>query len=168
MSVPHSVPRQPRHLRGLLNLGGALLVHLLAGLFGVALLGSIYARGSTPAGLLGLALAITSGLWLIGAALIAWWWRSHPRRVWLVPVIWGLTQFAVLVGVCPSCKWASRTGEGPDAHSDFRIGVGRGPQGVAVGENSVWVTNTVEGTVSQIDPHTSRVTATIRVGRGPT
>ena len=35
------------------------------------------------------------------------------------------------------------------------------------GGGSVWVANTVDGTVSRIDPATDRVTATIPVGPGP-
>jgi virginiamycin B lyase len=31
----------------------------------------------------------------------------------------------------------------------------------------VWVANTIDGTVSRIDPRTNRVTATIRVGADP-
>jgi serine/threonine-protein kinase len=47
------------------------------------------------------------------------------------------------------------------------IPVGTHPAGVAVGEGSVWVTNSGDGTVSRIDPVTNTVTATIEVGRGP-
>jgi YVTN family beta-propeller protein len=47
------------------------------------------------------------------------------------------------------------------------IPVGSHPSGVAVGEGSVWVTNSADGTVSRIDPVTNTITATIPVGKGP-
>jgi YVTN family beta-propeller protein len=46
------------------------------------------------------------------------------------------------------------------------IPVGTHPGGVAVGEGSVWVTNSADGTVSRIDP-VSNTSATIPVGKGP-
>ena len=42
------------------------------------------------------------------------------------------------------------------------IKVGAGPLSVAAGLGAVWVTNRDDGTVSRIDPHTNRVTATIK------
>jgi YVTN family beta-propeller protein len=47
------------------------------------------------------------------------------------------------------------------------IPVGSHPGGVAVGEGSVWVTDSTDGTVSRIDPVTNTITATITVGKGP-
>jgi YVTN family beta-propeller protein len=47
------------------------------------------------------------------------------------------------------------------------IAVGSHPSGVAVGEGSVWVTNSGDGTVSRIDPVTNTITATITVGQRP-
>jgi YVTN family beta-propeller protein len=47
------------------------------------------------------------------------------------------------------------------------IPVGVWPTGIAVGEGSVWVTNEDAGTVSRIDPLSSRVIATITVGHYP-
>ena len=47
------------------------------------------------------------------------------------------------------------------------MGVGNGPTGIAFGEGSVWVANSLDGTVSRIDPATNRVTALIPVGEGP-
>jgi YVTN family beta-propeller protein len=47
------------------------------------------------------------------------------------------------------------------------IGVGNHPNSVAVGEGSVWVANSGDGTVSRIDPVTNTITATIAVGHGP-
>ena len=48
------------------------------------------------------------------------------------------------------------------------IAVGREPLAVAVGAGSIWVANTIDRTVSRIDPSSNRVTATIDVRRSPT
>ncbi len=45
--------------------------------------------------------------------------------------------------------------------------VGRAPVGIAYGAGSVWVANSGDGTVSRIDPTTSKVVATIPVGNNP-
>ncbi|HEX9235001.1 MAG TPA: hypothetical protein VF972_01840, partial [Actinomycetota bacterium] len=42
--------------------------------------------------------------------------------------------------------------------------VGVEASGIAAGEGAVWVANAVSGTVSKIDPSSSRVVATIRIG----
>jgi YVTN family beta-propeller protein len=47
------------------------------------------------------------------------------------------------------------------------VGVGRGAGGIAAGAGSVWVANTLDGTVSRIDPRARRVVATIDVGGTP-
>jgi YVTN family beta-propeller protein len=48
------------------------------------------------------------------------------------------------------------------------IAVGRHPAGPAVDDNAnVWVANTLDDTVSEVDPSTSRVKATVGVGRRP-
>ncbi len=47
------------------------------------------------------------------------------------------------------------------------MGVSRSPGAVALGAGSVWVANTLDGTVSRIDPRTSVVTSTIEVGESP-
>jgi YVTN family beta-propeller protein len=47
------------------------------------------------------------------------------------------------------------------------INVGRGAEAIAVGARAVWVANTIDATVSRIDPETSGVTATIGVGEAP-
>ena len=46
------------------------------------------------------------------------------------------------------------------------IGVGNGPSAIAAGAGSVWVTNSVDGTSTRIDP-TTLVPTTIPVGHGP-
>lgn len=38
---------------------------------------------------------------------------------------------------------------------------------VAVGPGSVWITDSLGGTISRVDPRTNRVVATIRVGNSP-
>jgi YVTN family beta-propeller protein len=48
-----------------------------------------------------------------------------------------------------------------------RIPVRRGAAGITVGAGSVWVTNPLGDSVSQIAPRTNRVVRTIPVGRGP-
>ena len=47
------------------------------------------------------------------------------------------------------------------------VSVGRGASGIVAGAGAVWVANTLDGTVSRIDPATRRVVATIRVGGLP-
>ena len=46
--------------------------------------------------------------------------------------------------------------------------VGAGPAGIAVTPGAVWVANSLDLTVSKLDPATGTVTATIGVGDGPT
>ena len=48
------------------------------------------------------------------------------------------------------------------------ISVGSGPTGIDFGAGSVWVANSLDGTVSRIDTETNSVTATIPTGNGPT
>ncbi len=48
-----------------------------------------------------------------------------------------------------------------------RIPVGRGPAGVAVGDDEIWVANELDGTVSEVNPRAGTVVATIQVGNGP-
>ena len=50
------------------------------------------------------------------------------------------------------------------------IAVGNGPTGIAVGGGFVWVANSLDGTVWQIDPQTNggQVVDKIAVGNGPT
>jgi YVTN family beta-propeller protein len=47
------------------------------------------------------------------------------------------------------------------------VRVGRGAGGVAAGAGAVWVANTLDGTVSRVDPRARRVVATIDVGGAP-
>jgi YVTN family beta-propeller protein len=50
---------------------------------------------------------------------------------------------------------------------DARVRVGKAPAAVAAGFGSVWVTNNLDDTVSQIDMRSMRVAQTTRVGRAP-
>jgi YVTN family beta-propeller protein len=52
-------------------------------------------------------------------------------------------------------------------HLDGRVQLGRAPAAAAAGFGSVWVTNTLDDTVSQIDLQSTRVVGSIRVGRSP-
>jgi YVTN family beta-propeller protein len=54
-----------------------------------------------------------------------------------------------------------------DLTSISRIRVGGLPTAVAVGADAVWVANSLDGTVSRIDPRTRTVEATIEVGNRP-
>jgi YVTN family beta-propeller protein len=47
------------------------------------------------------------------------------------------------------------------------IPVGDHPEGISIGDGSVWVANVEDDTVSRIDPATNRVVATIAVGDRP-
>ena len=47
------------------------------------------------------------------------------------------------------------------------IAVGGGPTGVTVSAGSVWVANSLDGTVTRVDPARDAVVATIPVGDGP-
>ena len=47
------------------------------------------------------------------------------------------------------------------------IPVGTDPADVLVGQDTVWVANAAQGTISRIDPATNTVTRTIQVGRNP-
>jgi YVTN family beta-propeller protein len=47
------------------------------------------------------------------------------------------------------------------------INVGSGPAAVAADDNAVWVANSLDGTVSRIDPATDRVVDVVPVGESP-
>jgi YVTN family beta-propeller protein len=56
-----------------------------------------------------------------------------------------------------------------DPHSGARIPirVGNGPVAVAVGDSAVWVANSLDSTVSKVDPESDTVVGTISVGSNP-
>jgi YVTN family beta-propeller protein len=80
---------------------------------------------------------------------------------------------ALLVGavtVCAACGGGSHAGSGSSAPRGpvaATIPVGDAGGAVAVGFGSVWVANSVDGSVSRIDPVADRVVATIHVGSAP-
>ena len=47
------------------------------------------------------------------------------------------------------------------------MSVGSGPAGIAITPAAVWVANSLDLTVSKIDPATDSVTRTVGVGDGP-
>src|SRR5262249_11404918 len=47
------------------------------------------------------------------------------------------------------------------------IHVGKGPTGIGFGHGAAWVANSLDGTVSRIDPDTNSVTALVTTGNGP-
>lgn len=55
--------------------------------------------------------------------------------------------------------------DGPPAQHALKVG--QGPVGIAAGAGSVWVANSQDGTVSQVDPTSLEVTATLPVGPDP-
>ena len=61
-------------------------------------------------------------------------------------------------------RLAARSGHGarPAAHRRRQR-----PGPIQVGDGAVWVANTLDGTVSRIDPATNAVVATVQVGEGP-
>jgi class 3 adenylate cyclase len=67
--------------------------------------------------------------------------------------------------------WATGAGvvwqvRGSPARPSGTFRVGRGPSGIALGAGSVWTANSLDGTVSRIDPQ-GGTTSTIRVGGTP-
>jgi YVTN family beta-propeller protein len=54
-----------------------------------------------------------------------------------------------------------------DSSDIAEIPVGTGPTGIAADHVAIWVANTLDGTISRIDPGTRAVTTTLPVGNGP-
>jgi len=83
--------------------------------------------------------------------------RGKRRRVAAAIAVVAVTAGAALLAVTSTeDETATYTG-------DDTIYVGH-PDGLAVGEGAVWVTNRVDGTVSRIDPVSGEVTDTIYIG----
>jgi len=55
----------------------------------------------------------------------------------------------------------------PTNNTSTSLPVGKEPVGIAYGAGSIWVANSGDGTISRIDPRTSKVLATIRIGNSP-
>ena len=96
--------------------------------------------------------------------------RARDGKVWNFPapsdpgaIAYG--EGGVWVTSKSGAPWSSWVrGMGSGSGTDFRRpGTGR----VAVGLGSVWVANSVDGTVSRIDPASGRVADLIEVGAGP-
>jgi YVTN family beta-propeller protein len=68
---------------------------------------------------------------------------------------------------CAEDDYVARLEASPGFESVRTIPVGDGPSAVATDQESVWVANTADGTVSRIDVETSEVVATIQVGNAP-
>jgi YVTN family beta-propeller protein len=69
--------------------------------------------------------------------------------------------------------WVADYGAGSVAQIDLRTGqalatnVGNGPAALALGFGALWVANSLDSTVSRVDPNSGSVVATIPVGSGP-
>jgi YVTN family beta-propeller protein len=106
-------------------------------------------RRSRSAGRRRLALAVAAVVFAAAAAALAFVLRSESDR---------------LSSISPNAVGAI------DATSGEIVGevaVGRRPEGLAVDEGAVWVTNFEEGTISQIDPETRSLVRTISTGDYP-
>ena len=102
------------------------------------------------------------------------------RRSLLLAMLAGVVAAAVAIPVFALGSGSSGptalAGVGANAVGALDLATGRiaasipvqtGPSSVAVGADSVWVTNTADNSVSRIDPKTNAVVQTIRVGSGP-
>ncbi len=66
----------------------------------------------------------------------------------------------------PSARWCASIPSPSAVVAPIRVG--NGPTGIAFGDGSAWVANSLDGTVSRIDPATNSVAATIPTGGTPT
>jgi YVTN family beta-propeller protein len=87
------------------------------------------------------------------------WWRRHGARAAALCLSLVLTA-AAATGLAAAPAWAA------GGYHITYIGVGRGPQGVAVSPDGtrVYIANARSDSVSVIDTATNKVTATIGVG----
>jgi YVTN family beta-propeller protein len=105
--------------------------------------------------------------------------RRRPSRHWVIggAVLATLASVAAMSAVVIGHSSGS-SGQAPLANSvgvlnadgslRNEIPVGQGPNGLAYGAGAVWVSNSSDGTVSRIDPHTHAIVHTISVGSSPT
>ena len=80
-------------------------------------------------------------------------------------VVFVFTRGAEASSGIPANTAALLNGSGAEIEAEVPV-TGR-PGGIAVGAGSVWVTDTVEGTVLRIDPDEHLVVDRVEVGRGP-
>jgi YVTN family beta-propeller protein len=163
-------PRAARPRLQLVNLVGVLLVHLLMGLYGLGLIGFIFYHGEIPLGGLAFVLSVTGLLWVVAIVLMVRWRQRRQLRLWFLLLPLSVIYLGLLIGVCPKCKWQERhVGEGPYTAVYQWIPVGGSPQGIAVGEGAVWVTDVVNSQVLRITRpgYGFHVETTIPVGNGP-
>jgi YVTN family beta-propeller protein len=83
---------------------------------------------------------------------------DHPIGIFVGSKVW-VTNFRD--GTLSKIDVATAQVEGPP------LKVGEGARGVTEGRGSVWVSNLKDGTVARIDPTSSKVVATIGVGKRP-
>jgi DNA-binding beta-propeller fold protein YncE/predicted Ser/Thr protein kinase len=76
----------------------------------------------------------------------------------------GITAGVILVVILVAFLWAKIFGD--DVSVSEPIEVGRGPLRLAVGEDRVWATSALDGTLVRIDPRTREVTGEIELGKG--
>jgi len=90
----------------------------------------------------------------------AWGWReriSTAHRGWLAAPVAAVVILVVLALLLLG---------GNDVSVSSPIEVGRGPLRLAVGEDRVWATSALDGTLVRIDPQTREVTGEIQLGKG--
>jgi YVTN family beta-propeller protein len=164
-------PRKPRTWLRVLNLAALTLLHLSVALMALANAVTIYNYGEIPHPKLALAGGISGVLWLGAVVVMLLWWRSHPFRIWALPLLWFAIYFTVLVAVCPGCQWQEkRVGEEQHKATCQATYVGGNFQDVVVSEGSAWATDIQNNNVVRLAVDRlalDRVQATIPVGKGP-
>ncbi|TME48597.1 MAG: hypothetical protein E6I56_00670 [Chloroflexi bacterium] len=87
--------------------------------------------------------------------------NATGRGTWIAAFV----LLAAMTGCAPAGSSASSSASPfPSGAAEAVIAVGQRPAIAAVGEGAVWVPNTGDGTVTKIDPHANRVTATLSIG----
>jgi len=76
----------------------------------------------------------------------------------------GITAGGILAVILVAFLWAKIFGDEVSVSSP--IEVGRGPLRLAVGEDRVWATSALDGTLVRIDPRTREVTGELQLGKG--
>ncbi len=152
----------------ILNLGAAILLMIVLGLLGAGQVFFIFQHGSIPSGGLLLVGTLAGFLWLAVMVSVILWYRTHPFRLWLGVILWPLLFFVMLVGVCPSCKWAERRiVQGDSAVVYSRIQFSGYAQIVATGSGTIWASDVYYDTVKVIDQQSEQEVGTVPVGTNP-